>query len=239
MKKTKLLGALCASVTLLSIATPTNAAMITQFGDDVKFEYDNATAYGIGTVTGNAIFFTPTTILAESTDDGGLATFHATINIDVTATTTGFSMASFTLLESGDYQLDGGTDVGGGASVDAQGFFQVSSNTSITGCPGPTDLCQGTATYGVGALPDTADVATTWDMGGTINLGDTTGWGSDTSVNLTIQNNLSAETTALGEHAFIQKKFSVSIPQVPVPAAVWLFGSGLIGLIGIARRKKV
>ena len=26
--------------------------------------------------------------------------------------------------------------------------------------------------------------------------------------------------------------------SVPVPAAVWLFGSGLIGLIGIARRKK-
>jgi hypothetical protein len=25
---------------------------------------------------------------------------------------------------------------------------------------------------------------------------------------------------------------------VPIPAAVWLFGSGLIGLIGIARRKK-
>lgn len=27
--------------------------------------------------------------------------------------------------------------------------------------------------------------------------------------------------------------------RVPVPAAVWLFGSGLIGLIGIARRRKV
>ena len=26
---------------------------------------------------------------------------------------------------------------------------------------------------------------------------------------------------------------------VPVPAAVWLFGSGLLGLIGVARRKKV
>jgi hypothetical protein len=26
---------------------------------------------------------------------------------------------------------------------------------------------------------------------------------------------------------------------VPVPAAVWLFGSGLIGLVGLARRKKV
>jgi len=29
-----------------------------------------------------------------------------------------------------------------------------------------------------------------------------------------------------------------ALSPVPVPAAVWLFGSGLIGLIGIARRKK-
>ena len=29
------------------------------------------------------------------------------------------------------------------------------------------------------------------------------------------------------------------LQSVPVPAAVWLFGSGLIGLIGVARRKKV
>jgi hypothetical protein len=27
-------------------------------------------------------------------------------------------------------------------------------------------------------------------------------------------------------------------PTVPVPAAVWLFGSGLLGLVGVARRKK-
>ena len=25
---------------------------------------------------------------------------------------------------------------------------------------------------------------------------------------------------------------------IPVPAALWLFGSGLLGLVGIARRKK-
>ena len=29
-----------------------------------------------------------------------------------------------------------------------------------------------------------------------------------------------------------------SVSAVPVPAAVWLFGSGLIGLVGVARRKK-
>ena len=31
--------------------------------------------------------------------------------------------------------------------------------------------------------------------------------------------------------------FSGTLSMVPVPAAVWLFGSGLIGLIGLARRK--
>jgi hypothetical protein len=30
-----------------------------------------------------------------------------------------------------------------------------------------------------------------------------------------------------------------AVAPVPIPAAVWLFGSGLIGLIGMARRKKV
>ena len=29
------------------------------------------------------------------------------------------------------------------------------------------------------------------------------------------------------------------VSAVPVPAAVWLFGSGLLGLVGVARRKKV
>ena len=30
----------------------------------------------------------------------------------------------------------------------------------------------------------------------------------------------------------------VALSAIPVPASVWLFGSGLLGLIGIARRKK-
>jgi len=33
--------------------------------------------------------------------------------------------------------------------------------------------------------------------------------------------------------------YNVSASAVPVPAAVWLFGSGLIGLFGIARKKQI
>ena len=32
--------------------------------------------------------------------------------------------------------------------------------------------------------------------------------------------------------------WNVNLAPVPIPAAAWLFGSGLIGLVGIARRKK-
>jgi hypothetical protein len=31
---------------------------------------------------------------------------------------------------------------------------------------------------------------------------------------------------------------SFDVAPVPVPAAVWLFGSGLLGLVGVARRRK-
>lgn len=32
-------------------------------------------------------------------------------------------------------------------------------------------------------------------------------------------------------------QYGIDISQVPVPAAIWLFGSGLIGLVFVARRK--
>jgi len=33
-------------------------------------------------------------------------------------------------------------------------------------------------------------------------------------------------------------QYGIEISQVSIPAAVWLFGSGLLGFIGITRRRK-
>lgn len=38
--------------------------------------------------------------------------------------------------------------------------------------------------------------------------------------------------------AYSLDNIQLDLNSVPVPAAVWLFGSGLIGLVGVARRKK-
>lgn len=40
-------------------------------------------------------------------------------------------------------------------------------------------------------------------------------------------------------HSLFADEFALTLAAIPIPPAVWLFGSGLIGLIGLARRKKV
>jgi len=216
----------------LTLASSTaNAVLIeTVYGDDVSFTYDKDTLYGSASVLGNTIFFFPTAFRAESTN-GSPSTvgINETLSIEVNATTPGFNMSTMMISEDGDYRVDGT-----GASVTANGFFRATSLTTL--CSGP---CQDEVLFDAGVLAPTGTGIAQWSMGGSIDLGNTPGWGSDTSINLTIQNNLSATTLESGEIAWIEKKFSVTVPGiVPVPAAVWLFGSGLLGLIGIARRKK-
>jgi hypothetical protein len=41
------------------------------------------------------------------------------------------------------------------------------------------------------------------------------------------------------DQPFISGSISPVVSSIPVPAAVWLFGSGLLGVVGLARRKKV
>jgi hypothetical protein len=67
-----------------------------------------------------------------------------------------------------------------------------------------------------------------------LNMGGT--WLTDTSVVSLGANSYQVGFNNAGTLVTVDVRI---IPAVPVPAAVWLFGSGLLGLVGIARRKKV
>jgi hypothetical protein len=206
-----------------------HSAIVTVNGANVSFTYDDSTLYGTGFVVGDSIFFTPTDFRAESADGAGFSTASATLNIGIQALRPDYSFTQVALLEQGDYFLSGGS-----ASVAAGGRLQVASlTTSCSVFP-----CIDSETFNVSGL-GTVGALTDWTSEALVDFGDTAGWVSDTNVTAQIQNNLSAATANSGELAFIQKKAQlVGLTVVPVPAAIWLFISGLGMLIGASRVRR-
>jgi len=68
----------------------------------------------------------------------------------------------------------------------------------------------------------------------TTTLGPDAGGG----VSLFFQTNTGANTFAAMDFYVDNVSITTDVSAVPVPAAAWLFGSGLLGLVGVARRKK-
>ena len=219
---------------LSTFAIAANSATVTLFGDDVSFTFDDASLYGSAIVVGNSIFFQPTDFRAESQNGAGVDSASATLNITVAVTSSGYTMTEFTMAEFGDYYLSSGD-----TSVAASGRLQVTSQTDT--CPPINFPCFDSETFNVSGL-NTVGSTTNWNGGTTVDLGNTAGWGSDTLVTAQIQNNLSATTLNEGELAWIQKKaggVALEVSVIPVPAAVWLFGSALGALGWVKRRSMV
>ncbi len=216
----------------MTVATAASAAPITLFGDDVSFTFDDASMYGPGMVVGNSLFFQPSNFIAESLNGAGVVTASETLIIDVMATTAGYNISSLGMFEQGDYIVNGMD-----ASVAASGRLGVVSGTTTCGF----FACNDASIFNVAGLGDTGGATVGWSDGTSIDLADTAGWGLDTILQISFQNNLSATTLNLGEQAMIQKKegaIGLVVNPVPVPAAVWLFGSGLLGLVAVARRRQ-
>ena len=57
-------------------------------------------------------------------------------------------------------------------------------------------------------------------------------------ITLQFNSTCGADANCVADFSLDNVKIFADVAAVPVPAAVWLFGSGLVGLFGVARRKR-
>ncbi|MFA5985426.1 MAG: hypothetical protein WC782_15520 [Methylococcaceae bacterium] len=215
---------------MLTFFSQAQASLVTVNGNSVSFTYDDSLLdlFGAPIVTGDSLYFTPTSFRA--TGIGFVDLVSSTFNIKVSALGNNF-VSSVGLTERGDY-----ISYGASSQVALGGEVRVVdlSNplTEVVGQITPTS-----------AFVHQASIFPTKDFEATAGV-DFSSIGA-TSVNITLQNILVALTASFSDIAFIEKKGIIlgisSLPivdgiSVPLPAAVWLFGTCLVGFLAYSKR---
>lgn len=216
-----------ASAALVFAAATVHAAPVTLYGDTINYVYDDEQVaidlFGDPDIIGDVVRFAPPAFRAESNDGEGTEIAAANFIFDRVYSVAGNEITNLQVIEFGDYKLVGGD------SVEADLLLTVSNNIS------PLEYASSDDNFS--AVGDSGG-RQNWEMSTQLDPSEEfDAYASD--VLLTIQNTLQATTDSFGEVAWIQKKLSfVAVSQVPLPAAAWLFGSAMLGLVTVARRKK-
>ena len=214
---------------------------------------------------GGGFYGTPDTTSLSGTNGVTLTYVLASLTIDVSFLLTGGAFGSDNALIAETYQI---TNTSGGeltlnlfayTDIDLGGSFTSSGNDQgevLTDTIIPFtafrqfDTDMGLQMIARTTTSDGVDQPSNWMVGtgdgftGTVRvqLYDTTDTYLDNSIATGPADlQMAAEfvrTLANGESFSYTQSLELS-STVPVPSAVWLFGSGLLGLIGISRRKKV
>lgn len=224
--------ALNRSITFLLILiflfiAPAHSATISVSGDTVDFHYDSALTglFGAATVNGDSLFFNPTDFSTEALNSSGSAWGSETFNVRVVAKN-GANLSNASLSESGQYVLNSS----GEAFVNATGTLTARDTNN------PSTELTDTIAAAIGTFDPTGLSSATWAASAGLDLAQlATG---DAMIN--IGNILLAGAFNLGDIAIIQKNFvqlTVDVAAVPIPAAIWLFGSALVGLTATGRRR--
>ncbi len=216
-----------------------SAQAITINGDNFDIVYTDLSdfgLYGLPSFSGNTVLFTPNNFSAESLDGAGTVSTNVNADFQIIPHT-GFAIDSLFLIERGFYLLNGAgstvthsgdlslLELGGGFGFGFDTIDEITAPMTIN--DNALHLWQATAEYDI--LNDPF-------------------FSGEFGVAVSFSNDLVATTTAGISRAFIEKRFNngvvmlgvneIPADPVPLPAAVWLFGSGLLGLFGVARRRR-
>ena len=231
MNKIGLLGTICASALTFSLSNSAQAA----------FVIDDFNVNSLSSVTDNSVggpVTGPSVIDGANIVMNGAAGWTRTLTADLTAGDTMETVVCNGCL-AGHVTMAGGNSNGIGTYTYAGSAIDLSSYT-LLGFDWGADLAGAGVDIIVGDGTNTSTAAS-WtglaatggsapgDLVAQALMGIT--WGSVNS---------SAVTSLQFVVTGVQNLDSIidNISAVPVPAAVWLFGSGLLGLVGVARRKK-
>lgn len=211
---------------LFGVSAAASAASVTLNGTNVRYTFDDTQFAGYGAafnVAGDALSMDFTNF--KALDLSPLTVFDqrdGTFIIDVELVSlTLTSLPNLTLFENGDYrtfELDSNKS----PFVNAAGQFRV------------RNLLDGqseTIGFDTGSLSNLSLGTSPWNV--FVATSSVDEW-QTTKVRITLENLLLAVGPDAVDLAFIEKKL-VRITAIPLPPAVWLLGSSLVGLVVLSR----
>jgi hypothetical protein len=218
------------TLAIVACSASSNAATI--YGNNFSFTFEDSlsTLFGTPAVSGDSLIFAPSDFSALSLNGNGQAFTSSSFVVKI-ASLNNKSIDALALTETGDYLREG-----------AGAKLAVGGELRAVDLAHPFVSNVGKITSGPFVETEFGDDTANWEANASLAFSSDT-----TSIWVTIQNILRAKTSAVGELAFIQKKFvgltvvaSQDVPvTVPLPQAVWMFGVGLFGLLSVSKRKKL